>query len=610
MPLQDTLERLCVEAENFFDNGRLTVISVDAAATLHLLAAPAFPPLYRNAIEGIMTGPNIGSCGSAIYRNEMVCISDIENDPKWTAFKTMALPLGYRACTSAPIRNAAGDAIGAVAVYFTEKRLPHEKELAVLAECVELCELAIARQERVMDRERRATLDALTGLPNRAAFDDVLAQLRCELPGSWALFVIDVDNLKVTNDTFGHDVGDALIEAVGQRVAAALTPDTVFRTGGDEFTAIIRDSISLHDLHHSAEKILESVAVPLEHEGTVMLPRVTIGGAVLTPQDVRPAAVRRNADFALYHAKETQRGGFVRYWSGIGTRMAHRQDSVRDVFQALEQGRIEAYYQPILKLDTYEIVGFEALCRMVSESGQVVPAALFHDAFADARVASELTRYMLTIVARDLRMWLDAGLPVQHVGLNVTSADFYLGNLLGRIEAAFGEYDVPLDHLIVEVTEDAYIGQRDDVMASGIRALRLKGVKVSLDDFGTGFAALTHLLNVPVDIIKIDQSFVRKLLPGHPGMAIVRGLIQIANDLGIKVVAEGIETREQAETVQALGGQLGQGYAFSKAVSCADAAALLRRHGQYSPYATPFCPKSSVSPISDKHAKTGASGRR
>ncbi|MDE1916841.1 MAG: sensor domain-containing phosphodiesterase [Sphingomonadales bacterium] len=588
MLLAEVLKELCEGASRFFDDGAVTVMGVDDAGLMHPLAAPAFPLAYRSALEGIPVGPYVGSCGSAIYGNQMVEVEDIETDRRWSLFRNLALPLGFQACTSWPIRDECGAAVGAMAVYLKDKRLLGEKEREAASELIHLCELAIAWQTRISHREKRATIDGLTGLPNRRAFDEALAQLRCELPGSWALLVMDVDNLKIINDTFGHDAGDALLRETGARLARTLSYDTTFRTGGDEFTTILQDQDCLFDLNATASRILEAANAPVRHDGNMFLPRMTIGGAVLTPQDVRPESVRRNADFALYHAKETQRGEFVRYWPGIATRMKQRQDSVREVLQALEEERITAHYQPLVRLESYEIVGFEALCRMTSTSGEIIPASMFHDAFADARVAARLTDCMLATVAQDIRDWLDAGLPIQHVSVNVTSTDFYLGDLKQRIRAVFAGQKVPLRHLVIEVTEEAYIGQRDDVVASGIRELQLDGGLVALDDFGTGFAALTHLLNVPVDIIKIDQSFTRDLAPGHPSMAILRGLLQIARDLKIQVVVEGVETMNHARILRELGARVGQGYAFSRPVDRNAATQLLRDHGQYAPGARPL----------------------
>lgn len=585
-PLEVTLDHLCIEVQRLLTDGCCAIVAVDPSGRLQCLSAPGFPEPYRHALNAIVVGPDVGSCGTAIYLNQQVCVADIETDHKWASFRSLALPLGLKACTSSPIRDEHGRAVGALAIYFRERRVPSEAEQEVLTACINLCELALRRHQRVIDRERRATMDSLTELPNRSAFDEALACLRCEFPGSWGLFVLDIDNLKVTNDTFGHEAGDALIRTVARRISASLSPDVTFRTGGDEFTTILQDRNALRDLYHTAQIVLDALSAPVQAAGHTVIPRITIGGAVLAPQESSPETVRRNADFALYHAKETQRGGFVRYWPGIGTRMALRRDSVRDVAEALREGRIDAHYQPVVRLDTGLIVGFEALSRMTNVDGKVLPASLFQEAFADAHVASELTDCMLTIIASDIRGWLDQGLPVKRVGLNVSSVDFYAGDLAAKLQAGFDGHHLPLTHLALEVTENVYLGQRDRVVSDGIAELRTKGVRVALDDFGTGFAALTHLLTMPIDVLKIDQSFVRRLAPTDPGTAIVRGLLQIARDLGIDVVAEGVETYEQAQTLRGMGCQMGQGYVFAKAVPRQTAANLLRLHGEGSIGAT------------------------
>jgi EAL domain-containing protein (putative c-di-GMP-specific phosphodiesterase class I) len=173
---------------------------------------------------------------------------------------------------------------------------------------------------------------------------------------------------------------------------------------------------------------------------------------------------------------------------------------------------------------------------------------------------------MLARVVGDMRVWLDMGLPLPRVSLNVSSSDFYRGKLDEQLTAAFARENVSLEHLMLEVTEDVCIGQRDDVAARQIKAMRAKGLSVALDDFGTGFASLTHLLTFPVDMIKIDKSFINRLAPGNPSSAIVRGLLDIAREMNISVVAEGVETEVQAAQLRALGCSLGQGFLFSRAV--------------------------------------------
>jgi len=252
-----------------------------------------------------------------------------------------------------------------------------------------------------------------------------------------------------------------------------------------------------------------------------------------------------------------------------------RRRAIRDVTTALLEDRIDAFYQPIFMFDTRKIVGMEALCRLKTRDGRIVAASDFYEATSDAQVATDLTQRMMSIVASDVRKWLDMGIPFQHVGINIASADIHGGKLHERLTAAFHRENVPLQHVILEITETVYIGERDQIVAREIKDLRTEGLRIALDDFGTGYASLTHLLTVPIDIIKIDKSFVDRLAPDDAGAAIVEGLVQIAGKLGIRVVAEGVETEAQIEQLSRLGCHIGQGYLFSKAVDRDAATQLL-----------------------------------
>jgi EAL domain-containing protein (putative c-di-GMP-specific phosphodiesterase class I) len=246
---------------------------------------------------------------------------------------------------------------------------------------------------------------------------------------------------------------------------------------------------------------------------------------------------------------------------------------------ALREHRIEAFYQPVVRLDTREIVGLEALCRM-RLGDRIISAGDFQEAMKDVHVARSLTARMMALVAADVRAWLDLGIPFQHVGVNVSSADMHGGSLENMLTGAFLAEGVPLKHVIVEVTETVYMGNGGRSVQKAVESLRAKGFRVALDDFGTGYASLTHLLTVPVDIIKIDKSFVDRLAPANASMIIVNGLLQIATALGIRVIAEGIETEDQAELLQTAGCTLGQGYLFSRAVDRDATTALLMARAQ------------------------------
>ncbi|MGQ3676153.1 putative bifunctional diguanylate cyclase/phosphodiesterase [Xanthobacter sp. TB0139] len=590
-PLPDVLERLCLEVERLVENADCSVLLVDPAGMLHPVVAPSFPEIYLRSLDGILVGPGVGSSGSAVYYNIPVTVEDIEDDPKWGAFKAMALPLGWRACIAEPLRNGDGRAIGALAIYLHAMRALSEKERQVLSTAIELCELALSRHEPELEREYHFLCDPLTGLPNKPACDEALLKLRCEKPGSWGMLIISIDDLKNVNDALGFEAGNAMIIEIARRLSAVLAPDYVYRTAGNEFTVILQDQAALRDLDQAAAQVFAVLSSAFFFGEKALHPQVTMGSALLSMQDRRAESVRNNADFALYHAKATRRGSHVKYGPEIGSRFANRRVSVQEVIEALEDNRVDAQYQPILRLDTYEIIGFEALCRLTNHQGEILPAAIFREAFSDARVAVETTRHMLEIVARDIRTWQVEGLPVQFIGVNITSADFSSGDLPSKIDDAFTRHGAALKHLVLEVTEDADIGQRDQVVSTGIMELKIKDVRVAFDDFGVGRASLGHLLTVPVDIIKIDREFIRKLGEG-PSLPIVRGVLQIASDLGIVTVAEGIETVEQAEMLRGLGCEFGQGYAFSRAVAREQAVQLLRKHGHGLEKAMPLMPHS------------------
>lgn len=575
--LELTTDRLCAEVERMLPDIVCSILTVDRAGILHPLSGPSLPEAYSAALDGLIAGPNAGSCGTAAYIRIPVSVTDIEHDPRWADFKGLALPLGFRACWSSPICGAEGRVLATLALYYRQCRGPSQAEQQIVTTCLHLCAIALERHERVVERDRLANVDALTGLGNRACFNTALGALTCAEPGAWALLVADLDNLKLVNDTFGHHAGDVLITEMASRIAAACEPDRAFRLGGDEFAVIVQAPETLRDIEATAARILERLVNPVQCDGHLIHPQATIGGAILAQADPVPESVRLNADFALYHAKETGRGGFVRYWPGIGTAITHRLSAIRDVGAALREDRLDAYYQPVVRLDTREIIGLEALCRLTTDSGEIVSAAEFCDATADADVGSAITELMLSRVARDIRTWLDMGIPFQHVGVNLSSADFHRGGLDEQITAAFQRENVSVDHLIVEITEDVYLGRRAPAVAREIAAMRRRGLRVALDDFGTGSASLTHLLTVPVDVIKIDKSFVSRLEPDDASSAIIEGLFLIARRLGIHIIAEGIETESQASQLRAFGCLLGQGYLFSPAVDRIAVTNLLRR---------------------------------
>jgi diguanylate cyclase (GGDEF)-like protein len=577
--LKATADRLCVEIEKLLPDVVCSILWLDRSGCLHPLSGPSLPEEYCAAIDGVAIGPMVGSCGTAAYLRAPVAVTDIQTDPRWAAYRELPLSKDLKACWSTPICGGDDRVLGTFAFYYRESRGPTADEQKIVNTCVYLCALALERHERVRERERLAHTDSLTGLPNRASFDVTLSGLACDQPASWSLLVVDLDNLKVVNDTFGHRAGDQLLRIVATRLADAAAPHRVFRLGGDEFAILLQNDCTTEAVDKIARKVRAVTGEPAACDGHMVEPIATMGAAAVTAGDDADT-VRRNADLALYHAKETNRGGFVWHSPRLATTMMRREAAIRDLAAALSSGRIDAYYQPIVRIDTGAIVGVEALARLIGENGEIVPAASFYEATCDVRIASRLTRTMVNIVASDVRKWLDLGIPFPHVGINVSSADFHSGRLCAQLVEAFDERNVPLEHVILEITESVYMTRQDPVVPRTIKTMRAKGLRIALDDFGTGFASLTHLYTVPVDAIKIDKSFVDRLAYGDKGAVIVEGLIGIARKLGIRVIAEGVETERQAAQLVAFGCKLGQGFLFSKAVHRDEATAMLLRLAQ------------------------------
>ena len=581
-PLVAIADLLCRRAETLAPDAICSILTVDAEGVLHPLAAPSLPLSYSSAIDGVVAGPGAGSCGTAAFRKAPVIVTDIDADPLWADYRSLTQPLGLRACWSSPIEARDGRVVATFAFYFRTPRAPNDIERRIVETCLHLCAIAIEHEQVREKNYRLAYFDALTGLPNRGHFNELLTR-HIGMDEPFGLLLVDIDHLKVVNDTVGHVFGDLLIRTVAERISSADPSLIACRLGGDEFAVLVTDCATEYSLGNAATRMLAAVRGLVQAGEQTLDPHITIGGALFGADGTDAASLRQNADFALYHAKDTRRGGYVRFTPGMRTSMLERASMVRSVDSALTERRMLARYQPIVRLDTAVVVGLEALARMQMPDGRIATAGEFHAALADPRIAWQLTGQMLSQVAFDIRNWLDAGLVFQHVGINVTTGDFQRGDLEHRIVDTFERSGVPLKHIILEVNESVFMGGSDQMVPRAVGALRQKGLLVALDDFGTGFASLTHLLSFPVDIIKIDKSFVDRIGTSGPSDVVVGSIIDIARKLDMKIVAEGIETAEQAEALSKLGCTLGQGYLFARPGSVDDTTRLLSMFAQKAP---------------------------
>jgi diguanylate cyclase (GGDEF)-like protein/PAS domain S-box-containing protein len=424
-----------------------------------------------------------------------------------------------------------------------------------------------------------ATHDSLTRLPNRRLFHERL-ELAIEharsTGGNVGLLLLDLDHFKQINDTLGHDVGDLLLKTFAERLKSAVRScDTVARLGGDEFAIVLPDIEGSASLERVADSIFGRLSSPLIHEGSILDCKTSVG-ASLFPKHARTTdELLKCADVALYSTKSSRRGTLTLFHPELLEEVMERNSEIQLGKEAVQQDRISPHYQPKVDLITGEIEGFEALLRWRDAKGIVQPPGKIAAAFDEPDVAAAISDRMLERSIIDMRRWLDEGVGFRSVAFNASAAEFRRGGFADGVLEQLEKAGVPPNCLQIEVTETVFLGRGAEYVLTALKVLNAEGVKIALDDFGTGYASLRHLKEFPVEFIKIDQSFVRDMVVDPGDLAIVRAVINLGQSLGMRVVAEGIESTEQADRLRQLGCDLGQGFLFSKAVPAEDVPGLL-----------------------------------
>lgn len=422
--------------------------------------------------------------------------------------------------------------------------------------------------------------DSLTGLPNRALFQRRLEKLTASSAGagaSFALVLLDVDEFKLTNDTLGHDAGDAVLLAFADRLKRVIrSEDLVARLGGDEFAVLLMGMSGPLEIEGFSSELLKRLREPCEHEGKLIHCHASIGASIYGGVDSAQNMLK-HADLALYEAKTSGRGVFRLYDPAMWSNMVVRRDMLSLAEEALEGDFIKPFYQPKVHLQTGEVVGFEALLRCCLPLERAKGPDCIAAAFEDSALAAKLGDRMVDSVIKDISTWRAAGLPFGHVAINAAAAELRRGDFADRLLTKLDHAGIAPECIQIEVTESVLLGRGIDHIERTFNQLAERGIILALDDFGTGFASLTHLKQFPVQIIKIDRSFIRDLQIDEEDGAIVDALIGLGKALRIEVVAEGIETRAQRDFLCTLGCTVGQGYLFGAAVPAGRVPELLRR---------------------------------
>ena len=406
--------------------------------------------------------------------------------------------------------------------------------------------------------------DALTRLPNRRAFEARLETLTFRAPegaSDVGLLLIDMDYFKHLNDTLGHGAGDELLRIIAARLKQSIRQeDFVARIGGEEFAVILPNLQAEADLASVGQKVAAAIQLPLNIGGHVVRPGTSIGGAICPRDGADSDEFLQRADAALYALKRSGRGGFrlfERYMLDEVKTAAFQLDRARE---AIANGSITAFYQPKVAIRSGTIAGFEALLRYTAPDGTLQRPDTLAEAFNDYELAAKIAEQMQRQVARDARAWIDAGLPFGRLSINAAPAEFLRDDYAERLLRILDLHQVPPDCIEVEVTEHAFVERGREYVARALDTIKSAGVAVSLDDFGTGHSSLSHMRDFPVDLIKIDQSYIKQIAKDEELAALVAGVIHLSCSLGLEVVAEGVETAQQLELLRAMGCHFAQGH--------------------------------------------------
>jgi diguanylate cyclase (GGDEF)-like protein/PAS domain S-box-containing protein len=426
-----------------------------------------------------------------------------------------------------------------------------------------------------------ATHDALTNLPNRTLLIDRLGQSIARL--DWqkrkvAVLFLDMDRFKVINDTLGHTVGDILLKAVAERLTASVrNGDTVARLGGDEFIIVLADIAYAEDVTKVAEKIIHSLSKPFNLEVNELFITTSIGISLYPDDGKQSETLLKNADTAMYRAKEQGRNNYQYYSSAMNVSSFERLMMETSLRQALEKGEFLLHYQPQVDLVTNQIIGTETLIRWKHPTMGLVSPAKFIPLAEETGLIVSIGEWVLRTACLQNKAWQAAGLPPIRNSVNVSGIQFRRTNLVETIRRVLDETGLAPQYLEIELTESILM-KNEEKMIAAIDALHEMGVYISIDDFGTGYSSLSYLKRFAINSLKIDQSFIREITVNPEDAAIVAAIVTLAHSLKLKVIAEAVETDDQLEFLRTLKCDEMQGYLFSKPLPAEDIVELLKEN--------------------------------
>jgi diguanylate cyclase (GGDEF)-like protein/PAS domain S-box-containing protein len=695
-PLREILNFLAVSVEEDEPAKLCSILLMDESGQrLNNYVSPSLPDTYTSAIEGLQVGPCAGSCGTAAYRGEQVIVEDIQTDPLWADFKTLAARHELASCWSMPIKIDVGKVVGTFAIYHRQTKAPSESDIQQLEYLANLAKIAVERYlvaeelklsdsvfknssegmlvtdadgrvlaanpaftrisgyalEEVLGRNaydicpperggkrneeiahtlaakgywqgelhdvrkngeeyvrwtsintiydqagqplRRVMLfsditekkkneelvwfeanyDALTQLPNRRLFKEKLQQeiLRVNrVEKKVALLFLDLDRFKEVNDATGHQGGDLLLVEVASRLKRTLrNTDSIARIGGDEFTITLSEIGTPAAAALVASSIVRTLAAPFEIDSQIHYISASIG-ITLCPDDAQDVDMLiKNADQAMYAAKARGRNQFCFFTDDMQLEANKRSQQTRDLRDAIASQAFEAYFQPIVDLRTGDVAKAEALIRWQHKTLGTISPAEFIPLAEDTGLIHEIGDWIFGQSLEQVRLWRASLHPEFQISVNLSPVQFRGASCFDHWFDLLDQAQLGGKAVCMEITEGVLLEASEATLRNLLR-FREAGFQVAIDDFGTGYSSLAYINHLDVDYLKIDKSFIASLTPGSRDFVLVEAIIVMAHKLGLKIVAEGVETEAQRDLLKSIGCDYAQGFLYSRPLPAAD----------------------------------------
>jgi len=464
--------------------------------------------------------------------------------------------------------------------YLIKGQLDSRALLRALRYAIERNTMEEAASAMALAMTHSAQHDFLTGLPNRMLLNDRISQAIALAPRynrQVAVLFLDIDGFKHINDSLGHPFGDKLLKSIASRIVSCVrASDTVSRQGGDEFVVLLTEAEQAEGVSATATRILQSVSETHSISKHDLHVTTSIGVSMYPGDGLNAETLIKNADTAMYQAKENGRHSYRFFKPAMNVQAVERQSIEEDLRRALDRQEFSLHYQPKIDLASGSITGAEALIRWMHPTRGLISPAQFIPVAEDSGLILPIGNWVLQEACRQGRAWVEAGLPATTMAVNVSAVQFRDEHFLEGVFSILDDTGMRPESLELELTESVLM-KRVEATASLLQTLRERGIQIAIDDFGTGYSSLSYLRKFPVDALKIDQSFVRQITAGSTDTTIVSAVISMARSLGIRVVAEGVETEEQLAFLREHQCEEGQGYLFGRPMPAMQFSQLLSR---------------------------------